>query len=109
MEEQTLYMNLTNQALAPLSRLTLSEMLKQGNIAWPYKAQTATQEADGEVLFWDIGASEMRMLRKIDFGLLNIIPKCHCVYSSFLDNDENALCAKDWERAVVTFSDLKTG
>lgn len=92
---------LDNVVKAPISKLTLLEMTNQ--IGWPQGATCATQEIDGEILFWDCEVEEAIKARvEADYvdGLMPLIGIGKQVDSNYSDIDYPE-CAVDWETAVA--------
>lgn len=86
---------------APVSQFTLSEMV--GRIGWPEGATCATQEVDGEILFWDCAIEEAIVARaqaSVSEGLMPLIGIGKQVDAQYSDIDHPE-CAKDWDSAVV--------
>ena len=86
---------------APISELTLIEIINK--IGWPEGATCATQELDGEVLFWNCDVEEAikgRAEADLTDGLMPLIGIGKQVDSNYSDIDYPE-CAIDWETAVV--------
>jgi hypothetical protein len=92
---------------APTSKLTLSEMIN--HIGWPEGATCATQEIDGEILFWDCDVDEARKARAeadLTDGLMPLIGIGKQVDSQYTDIDYPE-CACDWKIAVAENEEIK--
>lgn len=93
--------NLDSAVEAPISEKTLMEMI--ATIGWPNGATCATQEIDGEILFWSCDIDEAIRARaeanRFD-GLMPLIGIGKQVDSMYSDSDfpERAV---DWDTAVV--------
>ncbi len=86
---------------APNSKITLMEMVSR--VGWPEGATCATQEIDGEILFWDCDVEEAIKARNeadLSDGLMPLIGIGKQVDSNYSDVDHPE-CAIDWETAVA--------
>lgn len=100
---ENITINLDNNIYAPISDLTLQELVDV--LPWPGGDVTcATQERDGELLYWNCAIDEVKEARataSLDEGLMPLIGIGSQVHSEYSDMD-NPVCAKDWETAVVS-------
>lgn len=92
---------------APLGTQSLLEIIKSRN-GWPIEAKCATQERDGEVLYWNEDPEAVKIAR-VFAGADSLMPHIgfkHQVDSWFSDDDTPYL-ATDWLSSVVVASELQ--
>ena len=89
-------------AYAPVGCLALTEIVSERQ-QWPEGATCATQEADGEVLYWDAPVETVIEGRHkgVKDGMISRIGIKHQVDAWYAD-DEKLQLARDWNTAVVT-------
>lgn len=94
--------------IAQVAPLSLLEMLEK--IPWPSVATCATQEIDGEILYWSVeDISQVKRARnsanKFD-GLMPLLGIGSQVHSDEYLIEGEPVIAYDWSNAVVTLNDL---
>ena len=102
--------NLDESPYAPIiPDATLADMIQMVESCWPEGATCATQEADGEILYWSANVQDVLKARKIiniDDGLIPIIGFKYQVHASYYEIDEQAYVASNWKTSVVTPIDV---
>ncbi|GAB6264286.1 hypothetical protein [Photobacterium sp. R1] len=109
MENVDIFIDLDNPLFVPSADMTLCEMIRKGGFHWPGGATCATQECDGEILWWDAPVAEVRAARKQasrSAGLLPIVGFGHQITANYYAESEIEKVARDWETAVVTIDDF---
>lgn len=101
-EPETIVVNLDEEYKAPVGNKSLCELVMERR-HWPLGATCATQEADGEIMYWNAPVEEVEAGRKIagKHGMMAEIGLKHQVDFWFADMDETRL-ATDWDTAVIT-------
>lgn len=97
--------NLDEPLFVPTVDISLLEMVKCGNFAWPKGATCVTQECDGELLWWSapVGdVTEARQTAKLDTGLMPLIGLGDQVHADYYLSNGQEVVANDWKKAVVT-------
>lgn len=90
---------------APASTKSLLGMLVASNEKWPSGATCATQEQDGEILFWNAPIEQIKQAREKAGSEHELIPmvgfekQVSVLYVSEGDQD---VVAVDWMSSVVT-------
>ena len=100
-DRNTIVVDLDSTQIAPLTDETLSELLQ--NFNWAEDATCATQEIDGEILFWSCEihtVENARATADLRSGLMPLLGIGNQVDCHYTDIDEPK-CAKDWETAIV--------
>lgn len=94
--------NLDEDYMAPVGNKTLCELVMERRY-WPQGATCATQEASGEVFYWDAPVDVVEEGRKVagKHGMMAEIGLKHQVDAWYADMDEPQL-ATDWSVAVIT-------
>ncbi|EHV9720237.1 hypothetical protein V8068_001213 [Vibrio parahaemolyticus] len=105
-----IYINLDEQYIAKVINKTLLELLSEGGFYWHPLASCATQEADGEIIWWSAPVEEVKEARankdSYEYGLIPLIGIGQQVnVDYYLVNDES-YAAKDWETAVITIDEI---
>lgn len=91
-----------NEQLAdPVSPYTLADIASLVN-EWPEGVTAVTQQADGELLYWDAPVEDIVIARRVAGRgcLLRELGIRHQIHSAYC-NLESPLLACDWESAVV--------
>ena len=102
--------DLDNECAASIVDASLAELVKRVIHKWPPESTCATQEIDGEILFWDANISEVKKARSeanTNSGLMPLIGIKHQVDAVYFEISEQAYLARDWEVAVVTEIDCQ--
>ncbi|MCD9500574.1 hypothetical protein, partial [Photobacterium carnosum] len=98
--------NLDQDPTPPITEYSLSQLMQQHLTHWPQGARCATQERDGEVLFWNASINKVRQTRKEATPRRGLIPLIGLRYQMnttyFEDNNESTRLANDWQCSVVT-------
>lgn len=97
----SILINLDDQHLAPVSPFSLADIVARVN-EWPEGVTAVTQQADGELLYWDAPVEEIVKARRAAgrgcmLRVLGIRHQIHAAYCNF----DAPLLAFDWETAVV--------
>ena len=102
--------NLDESPKAPTSPdATLADLIQMVESCWPEGATCATQEADGEILYWSANVQDVLKARQIantDDGLMPHIGFKYQVHASYYEIDEQAYVASNWKTSVVTPIDV---
>ncbi|WP_198437565.1 hypothetical protein [Moritella sp. F3] len=72
-------------------------------MTWPKGSTCATQEPDGEILFWNASIEEVTLIRKTTQGNNSLVPKLgkdNVVMATHYD-PSNHFLAIDWKNAVI--------
>jgi hypothetical protein len=98
--------NLDESPQAPIiPDATLADMIQMVESCWPEGATCATQEADGEILFWSANVQDVLKARQIantDDGLIPHIGFKYQVHANYYEIAEQAYVASNWKTSVVT-------
>lgn len=98
--------NLEQTLFAPvLTDSSLKDLVLMVESRWPEGATCATQECDGEILFWSAPLAEVVAARKqadLEEGLIPLIGLGQQVHANYYEINEQAYVAFDWKTAVVT-------
>ncbi|MCF6783738.1 hypothetical protein [Stutzerimonas stutzeri] len=99
---QKILVNLNEQLVREKSALSLDEVLALVN-EWPADATCATQESDGEVLYWDapVEVVEQARLRAGTGDMIREVGLASQIHATYLDHDSPVL-AHDWTTAVCS-------
>ena len=104
--------NLDQDPTPPITEYSLSQLMQQHLTHWPQGARCATQERDGEVLFWNASINKVRQARKEATPRRGLIPLIGLRYQMnttyFEDNNESTRLANDWQCSVVTLEKFVT-
>ena len=102
--------NLDESPKAPIiPDATLADMIHMIESCWPEGATCATQEADGEILYWSADVQDVLKARQIantDDGLMPHIGFKYQVHANYYEIDEQAYVASNWKTSVVTPLDI---
>jgi hypothetical protein len=102
--------NLDESPHAPIiPDATLADLIQMVESSWPEGATCATQEADGEILYWSANVQDVLKARKIiniDDGLIPIIGFKYQVHANYYEIKEQAYVASNWKTSVVTPLDV---
>jgi len=92
---------LNDQLPAPVSPFSLVDIAALVN-EWPEGATAVTQQADGELLYWDAPAEDIVNARRVAGRgcLLRVLGISHQIHSAYC-NIDSPLLACDWESTVV--------
>lgn len=96
--------DLDQPPLVPETDKTLLEIIKMG-AGWTAGATCATQECDGEILWWSAPLRVVREAREkanLSNGLIPRIGWGQLMGSDYYAEDDQELVASDWSTAVVT-------
>lgn len=101
-EHRTIVLNLDEDYRANIGSRSLCDIVMSRQ-HWPNGATCATQEADGEILYWNAPVAEVEAGRLVagQLGMMAEIGLKHQVDFWFEDMDETQL-AMDWNTAVIT-------
>lgn len=103
--------NLEQTLVAPvLLETSLADLILLVESCWPKDATCATQEGDGEILFWSAPIGEVISARKqanLDDGLMPLIGLGQQVHANYYEINEQSYVAFDWNTAVVTQEQVK--
>jgi len=74
------------------------------NMTWPSGSTCATQEPDGEILFWSAPIEDVSLIRKTTQGMDSLVPKLGMdnVVAAMHFDPNNHFLAIDWQKAVIT-------
>ena len=102
-ELQTITVNLDSEISAPISDLSLLEICAARK-EWPFSATCATQEHDGEILYWSADIPFIKQCRA-KAGKRGMIMEVGFKYQidAFYSDDEYPVCGYDWDQSIVTF------
>ncbi|NRB78402.1 MAG: hypothetical protein HRU38_07000 [Saccharospirillaceae bacterium] len=72
-------------------------------MTWPKGSTCATQEPDGEILFWSASIEEVSLLRKVTKGTYSLVTKLgiDSVVTAIHYDPNNHFLALDWQKAVI--------
>ncbi|MBH9740009.1 hypothetical protein [Vibrio navarrensis] len=101
-----IFIDLDSRVYAPVLEMTLSEMIKKGDFSWPTGATCATQECDGEIIWWRAPVSEVTEARKgsgEEKELVSILGWDAQIEGDYFSVDDQEYVSADWKTAVVTF------
>ncbi|MGI2025632.1 hypothetical protein [Shewanella glacialipiscicola] len=97
--------NLDEKPLAPtLHDSNLADLVDMVFSTWPDGVTCATQESDGEILFWSAPIDDVKLARKsasIEKGLIPVLGIGAQEESLYYEINEQAYVARDWQYAVV--------
>ncbi|MHC5780193.1 hypothetical protein [Aliivibrio fischeri] len=96
---------ISNDVKAPFSTKSLLQMLVDSGEAWPRGATCATQERDGEILFWNAPISQVKQAREkacLHKGLIPLIGVGNQVGVIYCSENNQPVVALDWKVAVIT-------
>ncbi|MBC8951297.1 hypothetical protein Xets_04104 [Xenorhabdus sp. TS4] len=101
-EPETIVVNLDEDYKAPVDEKPLRELVMERR-HWPLGATCATQEADGEIIYWDAPVDEVEKSRKVvgKHGIMAEVGLKHQVDAWYADMDDTQF-ATDWNTAVIT-------
>ena len=103
--------NLEQTLVAPvLLKTSLADLILSVESCWPKGATCATQECDGEILFWSAPIDEVTSARKqasVDEGLMPLIGLGQQVHANYYEINEQSYVAFDWNTTVVTQNQVK--
>ena len=97
--------NLDESIAARTKDIPLLSMVRSVDETWPDGATCATQEQDGEILYWSAPINEVRQARKeADFegGLMPLIGIGKQVHANYYEIDDEPFVSNNWSTAVVT-------
>ncbi|WP_281188443.1 hypothetical protein AAIA71_28600 (plasmid) [Vibrio harveyi] len=97
--------NLDEPVFAERVGKTLNELIVLANVPWAESATCATQESDGEILFWSAPFEQVcsaRCKADIGDGLIPILGIGNQVDNHYIELDGRDVVARDWESAVVS-------
>ena len=104
--------NLDQDPTPPITERSLSQLMQQHLSLWPQGARCATQERDGEVLFWNASINKVRQARIEATPIRGLMPLIGLRYqvdaTYFEDDNETTLLANDWQCSVVTLEEFVT-
>lgn len=102
-ELETITINLDLEISAPISELSLLELCVARN-QWPGSATCATQESDGEILYWSTDVSFIKQCRPKagNAGMITEVGFKHQIDAYYSDEDY-PVCGYDWNQSIVTF------
>lgn len=103
--------NIDQDPTPPITEYSLSQLMQQHLTHWPQGARCATQERDGEVLFWNASINKVRQARKEATprrGLIPLIGLRYQMNTTYFEDDDATLLAKDWQCSVVTLEEFVT-
>lgn len=98
----SIIVDLNNEPIAAISHSALADLMLMRKV-WPDGATCATQEIDGEIIYWNAPVEEVKVARgKAKQGdLTQLIGIKHQIDAWYTDDDKPQL-AEDWDCAVVT-------
>jgi len=101
--------DLDTNVFAPTIDSIVVDLIKMIETRWPESATCATQECDGEIIFWSAPVDEVVIARKnanLEQGLIPLIGLGQQVHANYYEIQEQAYVATDWKVAVVTKEQL---
>lgn len=100
---ETITVNLDLEINAPISDLSLLELCVARHY-WPRSATCATQEPDGEILYWSADVSFIKQCRP-KAGNAGMITEVGFKYQidAYYSDEESPVCGYDWNQSIVTF------
>ncbi|MBD1389424.1 hypothetical protein IC617_08295 [Neiella sp. HB171785] len=85
--------------------MTLESMVDIAVGRWPDQATCATQDIDGEILFWQVPIGTVLIARHqalTDQGMIGLLGFAAHVCATYYEEDEIAFVATDWRESVVS-------
>lgn len=104
---QMILVNIDSTQMAPVGELKLLDILKNRKF-WPEGAVCASQESDGEILYWSAELDTVKLAKELagEESLMEHVGFKYQVDSWYSDDNHPKL-ALDWLTCVVSLNDLR--